>query len=169
MTNAGRWDQKPNVVPWPPLIYALAAVAGFGLGHTCPIGFGWVWGSVAKVIGGLSITAGLDLDLSAMIWMRRQRANILPNRAATALVTTGPFAVSRNPIYLGNTLVIAGAALAWDNPWYLPAALIAAFAVDRLAIRREEAHLIARYGDAWRDYAQRTPRWLLPRTTMVHR
>jgi protein-S-isoprenylcysteine O-methyltransferase Ste14 len=117
----------------------------------------------ARAIGGLTMAAGLGFDIAAMFWMHRQRANILPNRAATALVTTGPFAVSRNPIYLGNALLIAGAAPVLDNPWFLPAAVIAAFAVGRLAIRREEAHLAVRFGDAWRDYAKRTPRWLIGR------
>jgi protein-S-isoprenylcysteine O-methyltransferase Ste14 len=91
--------------------------------------------------------------------MSRQHANILPHRAATALVTSGPFALSRNPIYLGNTIAMAGAGLAFANPWFLPAALLAAVAVTRLAIRREEAHLAARFGAAWDAYSQRTARW----------
>ncbi len=106
---------------------------------------------------------GLGLDLAAMFWMHQQRANILPHRAATALVTTGPFALSRNPIYLGNTVLVAGAALLLNNPWFLVAALIAAFAVTHLAIQREEAHLATHFGDQWRDYAHRTPRWLIGR------
>ena len=112
-------------------------------------------------VGAVMMATGVGLDLAAMVWMHRLRANILPHRAATTLVTTGPFAVSRNPIYLGNTLLVAGAAPALDNPWFLPAALIAAFAVTQLAIRREEAHLAARFGSQWRDYANRTPRWLI--------
>lgn len=164
ITHPDRWDRKPNTVPWPPMIYAMAALAGFGLDRIHPIGGGWWRNDVMEALGGLAIATGLGFDLSAMIWMRRQRANILPHRAATALVTTGPFSVSRNPIYLGNTLLVAGAAPAFDNPWFLPAAFIAAWAVSRLAIRREEAHLGARFGDAWRDYAGRTPRWLLWRS-----
>jgi protein-S-isoprenylcysteine O-methyltransferase Ste14 len=95
-----------------------------------------------------------------MLVMRRGRANILPHRAATALITSGPFAVSRNPIYLGNTFLLIGAAAALANPWFLPVALLSAAAVDRLAIRREEAHLAARFGEAWRGYAKRTARWI---------
>lgn len=161
MPHPHRWDRKPNTVPWPPIIYATAVFVGFALGRIHPIRGGWWQGGVTEAVGGLTIVAGLGLDLSAMIWMRRQRANIFPNRAATALVTTGPFSVSRNPIYLGNTLLVAGAAPAFDNPWFLPAALVAAWAVGRLAIAREESHLAARFGDGWREYAARTPRWLL--------
>ena len=163
MTDTGRWDAKPNRLPWPPVLYAIAALAGFACGRFVPIAGGWWTEPWAKAVGGLMMATGLGLDLATMVWMYRQRANILPHRAATALVTTGPFAVSRNPIYLGNTLLVAGAAPVLHNPWFLPAALIAAFAVTQLAIRREEAHLAVRFGSQWRDYANRTPRWLIGR------
>jgi protein-S-isoprenylcysteine O-methyltransferase Ste14 len=91
--------------------------------------------------------------------MHRHRANILPHRAATALVTSGPFALSRNPIYLGNTLLMTGAALLFGSLWLLAAALAAAVLVWALAIRREEVHLAAQFGDAWTEYTQRTRRW----------
>ena len=92
--------------------------------------------------------------------MARARANILPHRAATALVTEGPFRLSRNPIYVGNTVVLAGLGLAVGNLWFLPAAAVAALLTQRLAIVREEAHLAALFGDEWTSYAARTRRWL---------
>ena len=104
--------------------------------------------------------AGLALDGSAMLTMRRYRANILPNRPATALVVSWPFSVSRNPIYLGNTFMLAGAALAFSNPWFVALAVIAVRAVTVLAIQREEEHLDAVFGAKWRRYAGRVPRWL---------
>jgi protein-S-isoprenylcysteine O-methyltransferase Ste14 len=112
------------------------------------------------VFGWGVLLAGLSLDVGAMAVMWRQHANILPHRAATTLVTSGPFAWSRNPIYLGNTIALSGAALVFANPWFFPAALAAAFGVTRLAIRREEAHLAARFGLAWQVYSRRTMRWL---------
>ena len=92
--------------------------------------------------------------------MRRARANILPHRAATALVTAGPFSFTRNPIYFGNTLLLLGAALLLHDLWFVVAALVAALAVDRLAIRREEAHLAAKFGAEWEEYRQKVRRWL---------
>ena len=96
-----------------------------------------------------------------MITMMRERTNVLPTRPALRLVTEGPFRLTRNPIYLGNTVMTASAALAFGNGWLVPAALLAAFATHRLAILREEAHLRQRFGAEWDAYAARTPRWLL--------
>lgn len=150
----------PNTVPWPPIILTGAVAAAIALGRLYPVsGFvptGWAaWG-----LGGVAILAGLGFDLAAMVAMHRGRANILPHRPATALVTTGPFALSRNPIYLGNSLLLAGVGVAFGNAWFLLAAVVAARLVTLLAIRREEAHLAARFGAAWTAYAARTPRWL---------
>jgi protein-S-isoprenylcysteine O-methyltransferase Ste14 len=148
----------PNRVPWPPLLVLAAALVAVGLGAVLP-GPDWLRAPVLTIPGRALMVIGLGFDLAAMFTMWRHRANILPHRAATALVTTGPFAWSRNPIYLGNTLLLAGAALAFDNPWFLPAALAAAVAVTRLAIVREEAHLAQLFGAEWETYRGRTARW----------
>jgi len=148
----------PNRIPWPPILFGMAAIAAIGLGIVLP-GPEWLRTPAWAALGWAMLLAGLALDVAAMATMSRQRANILPHRAATALVTSGPFTWSRNPIYLGNTIAMTGAALAFANPWFLPAALIAALAVTRLAIQREEAHLAARFGAAWDTYSQRTGRW----------
>jgi protein-S-isoprenylcysteine O-methyltransferase Ste14 len=149
----------PNRIPWPPILFGAAAIAAVGLGMMVSRPE-WLRAPAWTALGWLVLLAGLALDIAAMVTMSRQRANILPHRAATALVTSGPFAWSRNPIYLGNTIAMTGAALAFANPWFLPAALLAAVAVTRLAILREEAHLAARFGAAWDAYREQTPRWV---------
>jgi protein-S-isoprenylcysteine O-methyltransferase Ste14 len=147
--------ERPNVVPWPPIIYGVAVAAAVILGFVHPLLL--PAGATVRIVGALIVLAGIVLDATAMREMRRHRANILPHRAATALVTTGPFALSRNPIYLGNTLMLTGAALLFGSLWLLIAAGVAASAVWALAIRREEAHLSARFGGAWTEYNKRTP------------
>ena len=114
-----------------------------------------------RALGGGLIVFGLMFDLGAMRALHRARTTILPNRAASALVTTWPFSVSRNPIYLGNTLVLAGLALALVWPWLLLMTAASAMLVSKLAIEREERHLQAVFGEAWRDYQAKTPRWIL--------
>jgi protein-S-isoprenylcysteine O-methyltransferase Ste14 len=157
--SANRQD-RPNTVPWPPMIFAGAVAAAVVLGYVYPLGGASLSGTAVRIIGALLLFAGIGLDVAAMRELRRHRATILPHRAATALVTSGPFALSRNPIYLGNTLVLTGAAFLFGSLWLLLAAAAAVLAVTVVAIRREEAHLSAAFGDAWSAYTRRTPRWI---------
>ncbi|MBB4197694.1 isoprenylcysteine carboxyl methyltransferase [Rhodoblastus sphagnicola] len=149
---------RPNTLPWPPLIFAAAWILGFALQNVAPIGDAlprWV-----LLCGRVVAAAGIALDLWAMAVMTAAHTNIMPNHGARRLVTSGPFALTRNPIYLGNTLVTLGIGLGLDALWFIPLAVAAAVLVERLAIRREEAHLAARFGAEWTAYAAATPRWL---------
>ncbi len=101
MTN---WRERPNVLPWPPLIFASAAIAALALGWIYPFRRLFAAGLVTHAFGTVIMLLGLGLDVYAMVEMRRLRATILPHRAATALATTGPFALARNPIYPGSRL-----------------------------------------------------------------
>lgn len=150
--------ERPNSVPWPPILFAAGALAAVAAGWAAPMG--GIEPMFLRFLGLLVIAAGVGLDLWAMQTMRQGAANIMPHKAATALITRGPFALSRNPIYLGNTLALFGAAGALANPWFIPAALITAVLIQRMAIRREEAHLAILFGPAWTAYARRVPRWL---------
>ena len=156
--NIAQRARPPNTVPWPPLIYVGAALLAMLVERLVPVRT--VLSPGIHMGGWVVLLAGLALDVSAMIVMTRHRANILPHRAATALVTTWPFSMSRNPIYLGNTGMLMGAAFAFGNLWLLPAAVVAVLAVTKLAIVREEQHLETLFGSAWQCYASRVPRWL---------
>jgi len=149
---------RPNRIPWPPLLGAAALALAFFSERAYPLnlqlGPGGPW------LGWALIAAGLGLDLWAMATMWRARVNILPHRAAGGLVTSGPFAFTRNPIYLGNTTAIIGVGGAVGSLWFVLAALVMAKFVEALAIRREERHLALRFGRDWLDYCARVPRWL---------
>ncbi|MEM9684082.1 MAG: isoprenylcysteine carboxylmethyltransferase family protein [Pseudomonadota bacterium] len=152
-------DRRPNAVPWPPIILAGLIVIALAAGPLLPP----LPSDLASAVWPLGVAvagAGLALDLWAIATLYRHRTTVLPHRGADRLVTSGPFALSRNPIYLGNTLLLLGAAGIFANLVFLPAALLNLMLVDRLAIAREEAHLASRFGDAWRDYAARVPRWI---------
>jgi len=154
--------ETPNTIPWPPLLFAGAAVLALGLQQVVPLPYpGGAWAAVLAMAGEFLAAAGIALDLATMLAFRRHRTTVLPNRGATRLITDGPFRFSRNPIYVGNTLLVAGAGLAFGIAWLVPAALAAAFATRKLAIEREERHLALRFGQDWTTYAARTPRWLI--------
>ncbi len=92
--------------------------------------------------------------------MWKHKTTVNPTGKSSHLVTTGPFAFSRNPIYLANVLLMLGIGLASANAWMIIIAFIAAWLEQQFAIVREERHLEARFGKAWRDYARRVRRWV---------
>jgi protein-S-isoprenylcysteine O-methyltransferase Ste14 len=149
---------RPNILPWPPMLYLAAFLLAFAFGHLYPIATPHYL--AARFLGYLSISGGAAFDFWAAITLHRERTTILPHRAATSLVTRGPFQITRNPIYVGNTIAIVGLALAMGSAWLIVFGLVAAILVDRLAIQREEIHLSNRFGEAWALYRSHTPRWL---------
>jgi protein-S-isoprenylcysteine O-methyltransferase Ste14 len=149
---------RPNRIPWPPLLGAAALALAFFSERAYPLnlqlGPGGPW------LGWALIAAGLGLDLWAMATMWRARVNILPHRAAGGLVTSGPFAFTRNPIYLGNAVALGGVGVVAGSWWYVVAAIVMAKLIEMLAIFREERHLALRFGREWLDYSARVPRWI---------
>ncbi len=152
---------RPNRLPWPPIIYVTAIVVGVLLHLLHPLAwFGQPLAGILFVLGLLMIAAFVALNVSAIRVMRRAGTTVRPDRATDHLVTGGPFAYSRNPLYLAGTMLVLGIGLVAGIVWFLPLAILAAFAVQKLAIEQEESHLQARFGDAYLDYARRVRRWI---------
>lgn len=155
-------DDCPNRIPWPPIIVVVTVLAAVAAHNLYPLTFAFFTNTTSgRMIGVLLMGAGFALDIAALVTMRRARTNILPHRPADKLLTHGVFSVSRNPIYLGNTVLLLGAAGAFQIGWFAIFAAIAAIGVDKLAIRREEGHLAHKFGAAWADYVEKVPRWLI--------
>ncbi len=83
-----------------------------------------------------------------------------PGHPTRKVVTTGVFAVSRNPLYLGGFCVLAGVALAFDLFWALLTIPLALLACHRLLVAPEERYLACRFGEEYRTYAASVRRWL---------
>jgi protein-S-isoprenylcysteine O-methyltransferase Ste14 len=92
--------------------------------------------------------------------MRRAGTTVRPDRGTDHLVTEGPFSFTRNPLYLAGTMLLLGVGLVSGIVWFLVLAILAAFAVEKLAIEREERHLKARFGETYVGYARRVRRWI---------
>lgn len=76
------------------------------------------------------------------------------------LVASGPFALVRNPLYVGNILLWVGFALAARLAWLAPVILVLLALEYHAIVRWEETLLESRLGQAYRDYAARVPRWI---------
>ena len=153
--------ERPNSLPWPPIIYLAAIAISFLLGVFCPLPwFAQPLSSILSAIGWLMIAAFVALIISAIRAMRRAGTTVRPDRGTDHLVTDGPFSFTRNPLYLAGTTLVLGIGLVSGIVWFLLLAVLAAFAVQKLAIEREERHLQARFGRTYVDYAERVRRWI---------
>jgi protein-S-isoprenylcysteine O-methyltransferase Ste14 len=122
--------------------------------------------SRSAVAAALMVVGGGITALAAVAALRRHGTTITPEHPeqATALVTDGPFAFTRNPIYLA----LAGALVAHAVLRRSPAALIPAAAfvavIDRAQIPAEERALREHFGQRYEQYSDAVPRWIgLPR------
>jgi len=152
-------DRHGNPVPIarridiPPLWLAATLGVQFAVARGLPVARFDVPG------GGLIVLAGLALIGWSAVHFRRARTPIHPRRKPTTLITDGPFAFSRNPIYLGMALVAVGWAVMLGS--FLALLFVPLFmaVIERRFIRGEEYHIDRALGETWRDYSATTRRW----------
>jgi protein-S-isoprenylcysteine O-methyltransferase Ste14 len=148
-----------NVVQIPPPLYYGAALAG-GLILQRFLPLDVPFRSVTAPAGAVALALGIALNLGGVIGVATHKTTIVPHHHVTALVTTGVYRFSRNPMYTGLAVAVAGASLVLGSWWpliLLPGALLA---VRRLVIDPEERYLTQRFGSIYDEYRKRVPRWL---------
>lgn len=148
-----------NAVVRPPVALGLAFMAGLALHCLYPWPF--VPLSVPRVgVGGAIFAAGFALAAWAFVSMRRAGTRVETVEPTTAIVTSGPYVYTRNPIYTAMFIGLIGLAVAFDTLWIL-ATLLPFYLVIRYGVvAREEAHLERKFGDVYRSYKTRVRRWL---------
>ena len=152
---------KPGLIPWPPLIYIAAIAISIALELLYPLPWiGDLLGDILFAVGWVALFGVAALWFTAIRTMIRAKTTFNPNAVPDHLVTSGPFGITRNPMYLANTLLLIGVAFVSGIVWFLPLALIAAFATQKVAIESEEKVLFAKFGKKYRDYAKRVRRWI---------
>lgn len=143
--------------PYPPLLFGGGMLLAL-IGHLVyPLSLPGAWW--LRGLGAVLMVAAGALALSAERQMVRAATPVMPFQDARALVTTGPFRFSRNPIYLSFTIATCGLALLTASWWVLivlPLVLIAITGV----IRGEEQRLHRIFGEDYARYRARTRRWL---------
>jgi protein-S-isoprenylcysteine O-methyltransferase Ste14 len=148
----------PRVIAPPPLIYLVALATGFVFEALLPSAS--VPPVVSWPLGVALVIAGLALARSFFRALHHANTPVSPYSPATTLVTTGPYALSRNPGYLGMTLAYAGIAILSGALWVLVPLGATLLLIDRGVIRREERHLERTFGDEYVRYRARTRRWI---------
>ena len=119
-----------------------------------------VGGPITQLLGGLLVGGGLVLIVLAAAEMRKKRTTIVPHMEAAHLVSTGIFARTRNPIYLGDALILAGLALRWEAPIAVLLVPLFVGTITQRFIIPEENRLRVKFRADFARYCQKTRRWV---------
>lgn len=162
MTPVSR--DNAGVIAPPPLI-ALAAIAigllldwllpAYVMAVLLPFGF-------RLTVGVILIGGGLALAIAAIMQFRAHHTHPEPWKPSTAVVTTGVYAWLRNPMYVGMTLVLAGLSTLLASDWMLVMTILFVPVIHVGVVRREERYLAAKFGEPYRRYLDRVPRYGWP-------
>jgi protein-S-isoprenylcysteine O-methyltransferase Ste14 len=161
VTESQRAALKPDTsgvrVP-PPVYYIVGFLGGVALELIFPTS--WPSFGVRLAVALLAVGAWLALDGAAMVFFHRAGTSMVPMNPTTALVTSGPYRVTRNPMYVGMAFLYVALALAFGVLWALAFLPVVIVIVDRFVIAREEPYLERKFGQAYRDYKAGVRRWL---------
>ena len=145
----------------PPAVWFFGLLAmGWGLERWKALRPGWTSFEVQlltalALFGGAAAFAGWGIVLFQV-----KKTTVVPFGTASNLVTSGPFRVSRNPLYVSLVVTLAAFAVLLDSAWYALMAGLLGAALDRFVIREEERRLHELFGREYAEYAARVRRWL---------
>ena len=149
---------RPDVIARPPLIYAGFLLAGATLERLWPTA--WPSTAIQLPAGALLIAAGIALMTWAARQFRAAGTNIPTPLPATTLVTSGPYGLTRNPMYVAFNLIYLGVAAAVDSLWLLYLWLPLMAVMQLGVVWGEERYMARKFGAAYDDYRVRVRRWL---------
>jgi protein-S-isoprenylcysteine O-methyltransferase Ste14 len=152
-----------GIIARPPILLLGAILLGFALDHLIPLrrpipGTAMAH-TVSAFFAGTLILIGVAVFAAGIRNFSRAGTPVQGTRPTRALVTTGIYGWSRNPIYVGMLFFLIGTGVAVRSLWILLLAVPLAITFRYGVIAREEAYLDRRFGDAYRDYKARVRRW----------
>jgi protein-S-isoprenylcysteine O-methyltransferase Ste14 len=151
-------SDSPGVWFPPPLLYALAVLIGVLLDRRWPLP---IAASPLTTLAGVIFVLGwVALALVSIGRFRRSNTSIVPIRPAEALVLTGPYRYTRNPMYVSLALLTAGCGLLLATWWPIVLLVPTLALVQQFVIVPEEQYLRRRFGTEYEAYTLRVRRWL---------
>jgi len=146
-----------RILTHPPTVLLLLLVVQTGLALMPSLRGDFPWS--VQFLGGLLIIGGIALNIAATGRFQRHGTSVNPKAPPASLVTSGVFAISRNPMYLGIAMIMVGTSFALRTPWALIVLPLYVAWITPL-IRWEEQRLDALFGGRYQSYQTRVRRWL---------
>ena len=142
----------------PPFWYALAVLGGVLLDRRWPLPV--AGGPLITVVGAVCVLGWMALAIDSIGRFRRSKTSIVPIRPAEALVLSGAYRYTRNPMYVSLALLTIGCGLLLATWWPIVLLLPTLVIVQLFVILPEERYLRRRFGTAYEAYTRRVRRWL---------
>ena len=158
VSDADSTKDHAGVIARPPVLYLGCLLAGLVLDILWPAPI--VPSAIQFTVGPVLIVLGLVLAAAAMARFRAAGTTVPTSEPTTAIVTNGPYRISRNPIYVALSLIYAGIGITVDSPWIVGLLVPLLVVMEYGVIRREERYLTDKFGDDYRDYKAAVRRWL---------
>lgn len=140
----------------PPIIFLAAILLGIALNRSWPIPF---LSSTLRLLGPVLIVCAVFLFLLSFRELRRSGTSVRGSERSTAIVQTGPYGFSRNPIYLSFILLVLGLSVWLNNLWLLVTLIPAVGCIALVVIPREERFLEREFKEEYSSYQARVRRW----------
>ena len=156
MTNQNM-DHAQVMVP-PPLVFLGYLIGAVILNRIVPFPAPWTF--VLRIVGGLVVITGILIVVSAFAAMRKAHTTPDASQPVTSFVTTGPYRFTRNPIYLGFSLIYLGFTLLAGTLWGLIASPFLIWTMTEAVIRAEEIYLTEKFGEQYKQYRLRVRQWI---------
>ena len=142
----------------PPAYFLAALIINVALHFSLPVKI--LIATPWRLLGLFPMTIGVIMNLMADRKFHLVGTTVRPFEVSSRLVTDGLFRISRNPMYLGFILIVAGEMLLLGSLAPLLITTLLAVLLDRKFVVSEERMLATRFGDEWRNYAASTRRWI---------
>lgn len=152
-------QDRAQAVLFPPLVGLALLLAGIALQVFFPLSI-TSFATVVSVTGGIVLAAGIGLQIVCLRTFKRAMTTPLFKKPTTNIVQSGPYARSRNPIYIAVFIQLLGWALLLNTWWLIAMAPILYLYIRVGVIAREEQYLERKFGDEYHKYQSRVPRWL---------
>ena len=152
---------RPDIMVFPPLAFFLAIALTFVLRHLLSLNvLNAAPQGILLAIGLPLVAVSLWLNLAGVLAFRRAETNINPRKPALTVVRTGPYRFTRNPMYLGLILFVAGLGIAVSTLWGPIVACLLWAMLHWGVVLREEAYLKAKFGSEFDELLTSARRWI---------
>lgn len=141
----------------PPIVFLAAILLGIALNHFWALGFVPL---AIRLLGPTAVLCALLLFLLALREFHAAGTPVQGSQRSTTIVRTGPYAWSRNPIYLSFALLVAGLGVWMNDLWMVLTLIPAGVFIAVVVIPREERFLEHNFSNQYASYKAAVRRWL---------